>query len=270
MRRIGFALQACSTTAIPDIEKAMNAGFNHIELKWDKFTRVKNQKKLISSLSKLDWHKASLSLHTPLQGINIGSLKELERKRSIKHIIKAISVAKGLEADFIVFHAGKIPAGSVMNQSTKKKAFIAQKHSIREIITFCHEIGIIGALENGYSLTDHGSVTTIDDMAQVADSVTGVAFLLDIGHFILNSPLTDIQNQLTNTPNLQFIGIHIHDNKRIDDAHLPLGEGVLLKQEQELRAILKRLNTCPIIIECLNLSSALKTRNILISLLHSE
>jgi sugar phosphate isomerase/epimerase len=265
MRRIGFALQASSTTAIPDIKKAMNAGFNHIELKWNKFTRVKNQKKLISSLSKLDWFRVSLSLHTPLQDVNIGSLKEIERKQSIKHIIEAIGVAKDLNADFIVFHAGKIPAGSLINQSAKTKAFMAQEQSISEIITFCQELGIIGALENGYSLTDHGLVTTIDDMARVAGSVAGVTFLLDIGHFILNSPLTDIQKQITNNPNLQFTGIHLHDNKRISDTHLPLGEGVLLKQEQELQALLKRLNTCPVIIECLNLASALKTQSIFAS-----
>ena len=83
MRRIDFTLQACSTTAIPDIKKALNAGFNHIELKWNKSTTMKNQKKLISSLSKLDWYRVSLSLHTPLQGVNIGSLNEVERKQSI-------------------------------------------------------------------------------------------------------------------------------------------------------------------------------------------
>ncbi len=145
-----------------------------------------------------------------------------------------------------------------------------QQRSISEIITFCQELGIIGALENGYTRTDHGLVTTIDDMARVASSVAGVTFLLDIGHFILNSPLTDILKQITNNPDLQFTGIHLHDNKRICDAHLPLGEGVLLKQEQELQAILKRLNTCPVIIECLNLASTLKTQSILLSLLHSE
>ena len=32
MRRIGFALQASSTTAIPDIEKAMNAGAKGIKI----------------------------------------------------------------------------------------------------------------------------------------------------------------------------------------------------------------------------------------------
>ena len=144
---------------------------------------------LISSLSKLDWYRVSLSLHTPFQSVNIGSLKEVERKQSIKHVIETIGVAKDLEADFIIFHAGKIPAGSLINQNTKTKAFIAQQHSISEIITFCQELGIIGALENGYTRADLGLMTTIDDMARVAESVAGVTFLLDTGHFILNSPL---------------------------------------------------------------------------------
>ncbi|MHA1940609.1 MAG: TIM barrel protein [Candidatus Hodarchaeales archaeon] len=198
MRRIGFVLQAYSTTVIPDIKKTMNAGFNHIELKWDEFTIEKNQKKLISSLSKLVWDRVTLSLHTPLQGVNIGSLKEVERKQSIKHIIEVIGITKDLEADFIIFHAGKISVGSLISKNTKTKAFMIQQQSISEIIVFCQEIGIIGALESGYTLTDQGLATTIDDMTRVASSATGMTFLLDIGHFILNFPLTDIQKQIEN------------------------------------------------------------------------
>ncbi len=267
MRSIGFALQLSSATILLDIEKAISTGFTHIELKWDESTSQDDQRKLINHLFNIDWQGVSLSLHTPQQKVNIGSPSEVERKKSLKRVIDAISVAVGLKAEFIVFHAGKIPAGSPMDQETKTNAFIAQQQSINRIIAFCQDHGIVGALENGFTRTDLGLVTTIDDMARVAESVAGVTFLLDIGHFILNSPLRNIQKQLNNYPHLQFTAIHLHDNNRTGDAHLPLGEGVILKQEQELRAILKMLNTCPIIIECSSLAAALKTRNILLSTL---
>ena len=96
-----------------------------------------------------------------------------------------------------------------------------------------------------------------------------MTFLLDIGHFILNSPLRNLLKQLNNYSQLQFTAIHLHDNRRTYDAHLSLGEGVMMEEEEELRAIFKSLNTCPIIIECRSLDAALKTRNSLLSLLHS-
>lgn len=267
MRKIGLTLQARSATLLPDIEKAIKAGFTHIELKWDNFTSQDDQGKLITHLFNIDWHGVSLSLHTPQQKVNIGSLTEVERKKSLKRVMDGIRVAVELKAEFIVFHAGKIPVGSPKDQKVKTKAIIAQQHSINEIMAFCQEQGIVGALENGFTLTDLGLVTTIDDMACVAESVMGATFVLDIGHFILNSPLENIRRQLNNYPHLQFTAIHLHDNKQTGDAHLSLGEGVIMRQEQELKAILKWLNTCPIIIECPSLTATLKARNVLLSLL---
>ena len=268
-RRIGFSLQASSTTIISDIKNAINAEFSHIELKWDNFTSQGDKNNLITNLFNINWHGISLSIHTPLRKINIGSPMELERKKSLKSVMDAIQVAVGLKAEFIVYHAGKIPAGSPKDKKAKDKALHAQQQSINEIVSFCQEKRIVGALENGYTLTDIGLVTTIGDMANIAESVEGVTFLLDIGHFILNTPLRNIRKQLNNYPHLPFTAIHLHDNRRTRDEHLSLGEGVLMEEKVELKAILESLNTCPIIIECRSLAAALKTRNSLLSLLHS-
>ena len=114
-----------------------------------------------------------------------------------------------------------------------------------EIIISYKEHGILIALENGYSLNDLGLLTSIDDMAHIAEFVDGLSFLLDIGHFILNSPLQNIRKQLENYPHLQFSAIHLHDNKQKADDHLSLGEGILLRQEKELKAILRKHSSFP-------------------------
>ena len=143
-RRIGFSLQASSATIIHDIKKAISSEFSHIELKWDKFGSQEEQDKLITHLINFDWHEVNLSIHTPLRNVNIGSLSEFERKKSLKWVMDAIRVAVDLKAEFIVYHAGKIPAGSPEDQETKNKSLIAQQQSINEIIVFCQEQRIIG------------------------------------------------------------------------------------------------------------------------------
>jgi sugar phosphate isomerase/epimerase len=264
MRKIGFSLKVNSGKIIVDLEKAITTGFTHIELKWGKFTPQNEQKELITHLLDMDWHGISLSLHTPLQNVNISALSQVERKKSVARINEVISISKELNTKFVVLHGGKIPAGLPRDQKTREKAFVAQLESINEISLYCKEHGILIALENGYSLNDLGLLTSIDDMALIAEFVDGLSFLLDIGHFILNSPLQNIRKQLENYPHLQFSAIHLHDNKQIADDHLSLGEGILLRQEKELKAILESINTCPIIIECTSLTAALKTRSTLL------
>ena len=263
MRKIGFPFQASSITIV-DLEKAINAGFTHIELKWDNFTSQSEQKKTITLLQNQDWGGVTLSLHTPLKNINIGSLSETKRKESVTQITEAISVAKELDTKFVVLHGGKIPAGLPRDGKSKEKAYHAQSESLKEIGFFCRERGVVIALENGYSIKDLGLLTTIDEMAQLNDLIDDLSFILDIGHFILNNSLPNIQIQLNNHPYLRFSAIHLHDNDQTADDHLALGKGVLLRQKEDLKAILKSINNCPIIIESTGLKAALLTKSNLI------
>ncbi|MFX1285067.1 MAG: sugar phosphate isomerase/epimerase family protein [Promethearchaeota archaeon] len=259
MRRIGFSFQVSSRTLI-DIEKVLTAGFSHIELKWGNFTSQSEQKKAITFLQTQAWGEVTLSLHTPLKNINIGSLSEIKRKQSVICVTEAIHIAKELETSFVVVHGGKIPAGISRDQESRRKAYQAQLKSIQEINSFCREQGIVLALENGYSIKDLGLLTTIDEMAQLDDLIDNLSFILDIGHFILNNPLSNIQLQLKKHPSLRFSAIHFHDNNQTTDDHLVLGKGILLQHKEELKAILKSLNDCPIIIENTGLKASLITK----------
>ncbi|MHA2176097.1 MAG: sugar phosphate isomerase/epimerase family protein [Candidatus Hodarchaeales archaeon] len=264
MHEIGISLLASSNTIVIDLEKAINEGFSHIELKWDNFTSHVEQEYTFTLLQSQDWENITLSLHTPLQNINIGSLSEIRRKQSISCIIKAIRIAEKLNTKFVVLHGGKIPVGIPRDQKTKEKAYLAQLKSIEEINLFCKERGVVIALENGYSIKDQGLLTTIDEMAQLNENVDGLSFILDIGHFIINNPLSDIQKQLKNHPHLHFSAIHLHDNNQNADDHLILGNGILLQRKEELKVILQSINNCPIIIENTLLNAALMTRTILL------
>lgn len=267
MRRIGFSLSASSNTLINDLENTIMVGFSHIELKWDKFTSHAEQRKAITLLQGQDWGNITTSLHTPLQNINIGSLSEVKRKQSITCLIETIHVAEELNAKFIVLHGGKIPVGLPRDQKTKEKAYRAQLKSIEEINLFCKVRGVVIALENGYSIQDQGLLTTIDEMAQLNEFIGGLSFILDIGHFIINNPLPNLQKQLKKHPHIQFSAIHLHDNNLAADDHLALGDGVLLQQKKELKAILKSIDNCPIIIENTGLDAALMTRSKLLPLI---
>lgn len=260
MRKIGFSLQTYSKIIV-NLEKAITAGFTHIELKWDNFTSQSEQKKTITLLQNQDWGGVTLSLHTPLKNINIGSLSEVKRKQSVTCVTEAIRATKELDTKFVVLHGGKIPAGLPRDQQSKEKAYRVQIKSFKEINSFCKERGIVLALENGYSIKDLGLLTTIDEMAQLNDLIDDLSFILDIGHFILNNPLPNIQIQLKKHPYLRFSAIHLHDNNQTADDHLALGKGILLRQKEELKAILKSITNCPIIIESTGLKAALITKS---------
>lgn len=260
MRKIGFSLQTCSKT-IFNLEKAITAGFTHIELKWDNFNSQSEQKRTITFLQNQDWGEVTLSLHTPLKNINIGSLSDVKRKQSVTCLIEVICATKELDTKFVVIHGGKIPAGLPRSQRFKKKSYRAQLKSLQEIDLFCKERGIILALENGYSIKDQGLLTTIDEMAQLHELIDDLSFILDIGHFILNNPLQNIQIQFKKHPYLRFSAIHLHDNNQTADDHLALGKGILLQQKEELKAILKSINNCPIIIESTGFKAALITKS---------
>lgn len=259
MRKIGFSFQVSSRTSI-NLEKVLTAGFTHIELKWDNFSSQSEQKKIITFLLNQDLGGLTFSLHTPLKNINIGSLSEIKRKQSVICVTEAIRVAKELETIFVVLHGGKIPAGLPRDQKSMEKAYQTQLKSLQEIHSFCKEQGMVLALENGYSIKDLGLLTTIDEMAQLNDLIDDLSFVLDIGHFILNNPLSSIQIQLKKHPSLRFSAIHLHDNNQTADDHLALGQGILLQQKKELKAILKSLNNCPIIIESTGLKASLLTK----------
>ncbi len=263
MRKIGFSFQASTSTSI-DLEKVLTTGFTHIELKWGNFTSQSEQKKIITFLQTQVWGEVTLSLHTPLKNINIGSLSEIKRKQSVTCVTKAIRIAKELETTFVVVHGGKIHAGTPRDQESRRRAYQAQLKSLQEINSFCKEQGMELALENGYSIKDLGLLSTIDEMAQLDDLVDDLSFILDIGHFILNNPLSNIRIQLKKHPSLRFSAIHLHDNNKTADDHLALGKGILLQQKEELKAIFKSLNNCPIIIENTGLKVSLITKNRLI------
>jgi sugar phosphate isomerase/epimerase len=261
LRKIGISLQASSETIVSDLEKALTAGFTHIELKWDNFVSQAEEKRTRTFLQNRVWGGVTISLHTPLQNVNIGSVTEVKRKKSVTRVTEAIGVAKELNTSFIVLHGGKIPAGLRRDQKTKERAFRAQLKSLKEINLFCKERGMVMALENGYTINDFGLLTSIDEMARLNELIEELSFLLDIGHFILNSPLPNIRAQFKRTSSLHFSGIHLHDNNGTYDDHLALGEGLLLGQEKELKTILKSINNCPIIVESRGIKTALRTRS---------
>ncbi|MHA1228474.1 MAG: sugar phosphate isomerase/epimerase family protein [Candidatus Hodarchaeales archaeon] len=265
MRKIGFSIKENNPSIVSDIDKAITSGFRHIEIK---LLSQEDKKKLTKNLiDKITSHnpKISFSIHSPLQNVNIGALDEKIRVSSVEKIKSSIIIANEIGAEFVVFHGGKIPQGNSRAEFFVEKAIKAQIHSIDEILDFGKDCSVKCAVENGYTLKDLGLVVNFNDFKFLAQNFSNLSFLVDIGHFRINSSLKEMVLALDRKINHQIIAIHLHDNHKKKDDHLSLGEGSLLDEKNELKIILEKLHEKTVILENLCLKDAVKSKNRLLA-----
>lgn len=175
-------------------------------------------------------------IHGPVYDINLASTKERIRHASVEITKDFIELARRLDSQQVVIHAGKCPQDQVpfLLDRARECASI----SISKLALFANDLGVSIGLENKQSGGDREIVLTVDDHLRMTSKFQhlGVFAVLDIGHaFTTGEHVTDYIHTLGSS----IREIHFHDNNGVTDDHLALGHGNVPLEEvvKALRAI---------------------------------
>jgi sugar phosphate isomerase/epimerase len=158
--------------------------------------------------------KAS-SLHAPIgQELDLSSLNEGRRKRTILEIKKAVSAFAYLEGSrIVVLH----PGGRIENHREREERLEKSRESIGEILRFSEEKGLKVALENMLPGIIGDNIVELLDLVRGFNS-ENLGICLDTSH----ARLTENPVRMARAYNKNLLATHISDNLgEMDDHFLP-------------------------------------------------
>ena len=209
-----------------------------------------------------------ISIHAPLNDINIASLNPLMREYSIEQIIQTIRTASRLDISLVTVHPGHFcPTARFAPESAAEY----NKRSIQRLGAEADEYGVTMALENLPMI----GWTMGNTLEELLDSIEGtrIVLCLDIGHAHITGQLneffeTGLPSATSSVaPKSLIRNVHIHDNNGRQDQHLTLGQGTIDLKEV-IRKLLKFYKR-NIIIESNNLVEGVESKGILINIINS-
>lgn len=160
-------------------------------------------------------HKPSLSIHAPFMDLSPGAVDSLVRESTLRRFGQTLDIAEILGPKAIVFHSGYEKWKYALNMDIwlEKSLMTWQPLNARAA-----SIGVKIAIENIFEDEPSNLKLLMEEMNSAN---FGICF--DTGHFNLFSkePLEFWMSSLK--PYL--IELHLHDNDRSSDQHLPVGDG---------------------------------------------
>jgi sugar phosphate isomerase/epimerase len=160
-------------------------------------------------------HKPSLSFHAPFMDLSPGAVDSLVRKATMKRLNHILDMAEILKPKTIVFHSGyeKWRYALKVDWWLEKSLLTWQPVNKRAA-----SMNIKIAIENIFEDEPSNLKMLMDGMNSPN---FGVCF--DTGHFNLFSKvrLEDWMEAL----NPHIMELHLHDNDKTSDQHLPVGDG---------------------------------------------
>jgi sugar phosphate isomerase/epimerase len=169
-------------------------------------------------------YQLALSVHGPLDDVNLSSLKKEILEVSLSYTMRCLDLAVDLEAEIFLIHAGFCPADQIrMSLSQAQDAF---DRSLLELAKYANERGIILGVENKQVGKDRETILYLEDhLRYVMDyHDLGVGAVFDTGHAnTTRVNLADYVHKLGDS----LVEIHIHDNIGSSDDHIALGTGTV-------------------------------------------
>ncbi|MEM3517233.1 MAG: sugar phosphate isomerase/epimerase [Candidatus Bathyarchaeia archaeon] len=186
---------------------------NRIEIKLDDL-RFKN---FLLNKKKLDFN-FKLSFHLPVIDVNLGTPHKDLRRSFEKILFNSIFLAKKVNAEIIVCHAGRL--NRVYPETLLSKVKNEAIESLKKLFKTSESLGITFTLENDRKAASLSLAGDLNSFQEMLNKI-GCKATLDIGHAnTFSNPIEFIKNL-----NHKIINIHIHDNKGDKDEHLPIGKG---------------------------------------------
>lgn len=162
----------------------------------------------------LDSYNLKYSVHSPLMGINIGSLNKGIREASINEIKKSIDLASEINADIVVVHPGMVP---FLGRGFEEEIYRLAHEAFKELGQYGQDLGVTAAIENMPNFEGHIYKNMVD-LNNILEELD-MYMTLDIGH-AYHSGYSAEDMYFDRVKH-----IHIHDNNGNDDSHMALGEG---------------------------------------------
>ena len=222
------------------VERAVAAGFKHIELELDTFYVIPNSftAEVREKLLQLrDEEGVSFTAHLPIWSVDLSWLNEHIRRASISTIVESIKMTEFLEPMYYVIHATGDQASKVYRELKGKKEV---------------EFLLLPLLKRAKeSLEEVISKTEIDPRRLACETVEfplsftlelvekyDTSFLVDTGHVLSGQMETTNVFEVVEKVRDRLVGFHLHDGYHrvingevVRKDHLPLGSGDLPVKE---------------------------------------
>jgi len=174
-----------------------------------------NRKDLVSVAKALADHNLSVTIHGPFMDLSPGGVDNMVRKVAVDRFSQTLDVASYFQPSAIVFHAGY----NKWYFNGNSKLWLERSLLTWEpILKKAKELKIPLALENVF---EEEPSTLRDLMIAFEDPFFGICF--DLGHYYLFAKVP--MKQWIEVLGKYFIELHLHDNHKNSDDHLPMGEG---------------------------------------------
>lgn len=160
-------------------------------------------------------HSPSLSIHAPFMDLSPGAVDSMVRAATMERFCQVLDISGILRPKAVVLHSGYEKWKYALNVDLWLEKSLM---TWREINKRAGDIGVKLAIENIFEDDPSNLKLLMENM----DSANfGVCF--DVGHCNLFStvPLEVWMDAL----NPYIIELHLHDNNRTSDQHLPMGDG---------------------------------------------
>ena len=161
-------------------------------------------------------------IHTPVGRIALGDTNSVVRDASIQQMYHAIAMAVQIGAGLIIVHPTPC--------SNSERATLAQRERLQcealiEICARADGLGIVIALENMQSPNVYASgFVDMNSHFALLERIPVLGITLDVGHANMSGiPLRDTVLRLGQ----RLRHVHVHDNDRFADQHLPVGRGTV-------------------------------------------
>jgi sugar phosphate isomerase/epimerase len=169
----------------------------------------------VRGLSAVLDYQPSLSIHAPFMDLSPGAVDSKVRKATTERFFHVLDIAEVLMPEVIVFHSGYEKWKYALNVDIwLEKSLLTWRPVNRR----ASEIGVRIAIENIFE-DEPSSLKLL--MTEMDSDNFGVCF--DTGHCNLFSrvPVEEWMRDL----NPYILELHLHDNDRSSDQHLPIGDG---------------------------------------------
>ncbi|TAN42612.1 MAG: sugar phosphate isomerase/epimerase [Nitrospirae bacterium] len=160
-------------------------------------------------------HSPSLSFHAPFFDLSPGAIDSGVRAATMQRFNQVLDIAEVLRPKCIVFHPGYEKWKYALNVRLWLEKSIETWGPLN---TRAESIGVKIAIENIFEEEPSNLRMLVEEMASAN---FGICF--DTGHFNLFSkvPLDEWLSALKQ----YFLELHLHDNDKSFDQHLPIGDG---------------------------------------------
>jgi len=216
--KIGLSTLFCLSSSLKEaIEKLKDLNVQYIELTDDGFhTLTSNLIKLLKkSKNSYGW---TFSVHAPFSDVNIAAHDTSLRRAILRRLKKSIKHASELEAEIWVFHPG---ATTALERYYPGRSWDINLEAIKILNRTAREYGVEAAIENVPEPFPF-LMKSVDDFERFYSVFhEELGMVLDVAH-------ANIQNETTRFIERfgkKIIHVHVSDNKKDWDTHLPLGHG---------------------------------------------